>query len=205
MVPPVQTYLRFAERLTPRNAALVLVDCQERALMGADTLTNNLLGLARLARACGLPTILGARRGEVAGPILPALIDLFGPAALIRRRSGRFWADPRSRAAVEALGRRDLILAACGEDEALSATALAAVDAGYAVHAVVDASTPNERVAAARMAAVGVHLRSWVSLLAELPGSDQGEGEAAEAVRENLARYAAGSPAPAPVAAEHPY
>jgi hypothetical protein len=203
MVEPMLIHNRFAERLRAEDATLALVDGQAgllSALPGpgcaVDALRNNLIGLARLGHAFGLPTVLGACADPSYGPLLFELLDLFGPRAVSRRRRGSFWDDAKSRGAVLGHGRHHLIVAALTPGFGLAETALAARRHGLDVHAVVDASAGSDdaagRVGLARMAAAGIHLTSWVAMLAELGGTgvDTGGGNGAAAVRDNLDRYA---------------
>jgi hypothetical protein len=74
--------------------------------------------------------------------------------------------------------------------------ALGARRDGLDVHAVLDASAGSEdgaaRVGLARMTAAGIHLTSWVAVLAELAatGVDTTGGNGCAAVRDNLDNYA---------------
>ena len=203
MVEPVLTHNRFAERLRADDATLAIVDCQVGLLStvagtdpAADALRNNLIGLARLGHAFGLPTVLGVCVDAARGPVLGELIDLFGPKAVMKRRSGGFWDDSASRDAVLAHGRHHLIIASLSPGFGVASTALAARADGLEVHAVLDASAASddgaERIGLARMTATGIHLTSWVAVLAELgaTGVDNCGGNGAAAVRDNLDRYA---------------
>src|SRR5579859_4492254 len=192
MVEPLLTHNRFAERLRADDTALAIVDAQTGLLSTAagpngtaEALRNNLLGLARLARAFSVPTVLGA--GAKGGPVLDELLALFGPGAVVPRIGGGFWDDPASRKSV---------LASLTPDFGLAATALGARRSGLEVHAVLDASTGSddggERVGIARMTGAGIHLTSWVAVLAELAATGAG-GNGAAAVRDNLDRYATGA------------
>src|SRR5690606_6497868 len=74
--------------------------------------------------------------------------------------------------AVEATNRKQLIIAGVVTDVCVAFPALSALDAGYDVFVVTDASgTFNEAVrnaAHARMAAAGVQLMNWFSVACEL-------------------------------------
>ena len=74
--------------------------------------------------------------------------------------------------AVEATGRKNLIIAGISTDVCLTFAALSAIDRGYNVHAIIDASgTWNDTAqttSIARMAAAGVTMNSTVGITAEL-------------------------------------
>ena len=195
MVEPVLTHNRFAERLRADDATLVIVDGYA-GLLSTDALRNNLLGLARLGHAFGVPTVLGVSGPPKHDPLFDELSILFGSEAVVRRAAGGFWDDAASRKAVLTAGRHHLIVAALTPDFGLATVALGARRDGLEVHAVLDASAGSEdgaaRVGLARMTTAGVHLTSWVAVLAELAatGVDTSGGNGCAAVRDNLDNYA---------------
>lgn len=194
MVEPVLTHNRFAERLRADDVTLAIVDGQA-GLLPTEALRNNLLGLARLGHAFGVPTVLGVSGAAARDPLLDDLLALFGAAAVVRRVGGDFWDDAASRKAVLMPGRHHLIVAALTPDFGLARVTLGARRDGLGVHAVLDASAGSEdgaaRVGLARMAAAGIHLTSWVAVLAELAatGVDATGGNGCAAVRANLDNY----------------
>lgn len=204
MVEPMLTHNRFAERLRADDATLVIIDGRA-GLSSTEALQNNLLGLARLGHAFGVPTVLGVSGAVRREPLLDELLTLFGAEAVVRRPGGDFWDDAASRKAVLASGRHHLIVASLESDFGLAQTTLAARRDGLEVHAVLDASAGSEdgaaRVGLARMTAAGIHLTSWVAVLAELAatGVDTSGGNGSAAVRDNLDNYAptAGASPPA--------
>jgi hypothetical protein len=194
MVEPVLTHNRFADRLRADDATLAIVDGQA-GLLPTEALRNNLLGLARLGHAFGVPTVVGVSGVPVRDPLLDELLTLFGATAVVRRTGGDFWDDAASRQAVLMPGRHHLIVAALTPDFGLARVALGARRDGLDVHAVLDASAGSEdgaaRVDLARMTAAGVHVTSWVAVLAELAatGVDTAGGNGSAAVRDNLDNY----------------
>jgi len=197
MTGTVIVHNRFADQLRPRRVGLVLVDCQEASLgrLGGEAaaLRNNLIGLARFAKAARLPVLLASRSGAECGPILSELLDLLGGAPVVRRTSVSFWDDGASRGAVRALRRRELIFAGVMPN-AVASTAIAARFEGYGVEIAVDATVGFDNsaphVEKSRMGAAGIHLTSWIALMAELTsaGVEICPAEAA-ALRDNLSRY----------------
>lgn len=166
------------ERLTPDNAALLLIDMQTGLLLGVTTsstitLKNNILGLAQVGKVFGLPTLLttSAATGPN-GPYMPEVVALFPGQEVLNRTLVNAWDDETFVAAVEKTGRRKLIIAGITTDVCLLFPALAAVEAGYDVYAVVDASgsfNPQTELAAMlRMTQAGVKVTGWTSVAAEL-------------------------------------
>lgn len=168
----------FAERLTPENAAVLLIDHQVGLFsflpsVNALALKNNILGLAKTARHLGLPTILTTSWPQGPnGPTMPELVELFPDTAIIDRNTVNFWDHAPSVEAVQRLGRKKLIMAALDTTTCLAMAAVYGVQEGYDVYAVVDASstfdTLNEQAAMIRMASAGVVVTTWVPVLAEL-------------------------------------
>jgi nicotinamidase-related amidase len=82
------------------------------------------------------------------------------------------WDDPKVVTAVEKTGRKNLIIAGVTIDVCLAFAAMEAVDAGYNVYGVVDASGALEvsvrENAVARMKDHGVTPINWTTVAAEL-------------------------------------
>jgi nicotinamidase-related amidase len=82
------------------------------------------------------------------------------------------WADPNFSAAVRATGRKKLIVAALTTDICLIYPTISAVQEGFDVLAVLDASGSafdvQEKLARRRMAAAGVVLTTTNTVIAEL-------------------------------------
>lgn len=168
-----------AEVLTPENAALLLIDHQVGLMqlvrdMSPEEYKNNVVGLAKTAKQFGLPVVLTTSRdyGPNA-PLLPEIKQVF-PEVQVIRRTGviNAWRWPAFRQAVEATGRKKLIIAGLSDATCLQFPALDAVKEGFDVHAVIDASgavSDFEREATiATLAQAGVKIRSWWSVGAEL-------------------------------------
>lgn len=168
----------FAERLTPDNTAVLLIDHQVGlfSFLGSVeplTLKNNILGLARTAKAFNLPTILTTSWPQGPnGPTMPELVELFPDQEIIDRNTVNFWDHPASVEAVAKTGRKKLIIAALDTTTCLGMAAVYGVQHGYDVYAVVDASstfnTLCETATMIRMASAGVVVTTWVAVLAEL-------------------------------------
>lgn len=167
-----------APTLTPDDTVLLLIDHQVGLSQlvrdqTPDEFRNNVLGLARAARAMNIPVILSTSRDwGPNGPILPELRALFPDAPLIRREGIiNAYRDPAFRRALEATGRKNVVIAAISASTCLQFPALDMVRDGYTVHGVIDASgsvSEMEREATiATLAANRVTPRNWFSVMAE--------------------------------------
>ncbi|NYI02597.1 isochorismatase family protein [Cupriavidus plantarum] len=152
-------------RLTRDNAVLLLVDHQIGLYTGVrdiDTLelTHNVVGLAKAAVALGVPVILTTTTENVWGPLIPELADALPGVPVIERTTVNAWDEPRVVAAVEATGRKKLIVTGISTDVCLAFPAMSALDAGYDSFAVIDASggfsKTQVQMGVARMQQAGV-------------------------------------------------
>ena len=135
--------------MTPAESALLLIDHQVGTMqliknLPLDHVQRATLALARAAKVLEMPVILtSSQEDRIQGPLLPELAELLPDEYARRvRRAGRVnaWTDPAFRAAVDATGRRQLIMAGVTTDVCLVFPAIDAAAEGYRVQAVLDAS-----------------------------------------------------------------
>ena len=166
-------------RLDKNDAAVLLVDHQAGLLslvrdIEPDTFINNVLALADSAKYFKLPTILTTSFEEGPnGPLLPELKTLFPDAPYIARPGQiNAWDNKDFVKAVKATGKKQLIIAGVVTEVCVAFPALSAIEEGYQVFVVTDASgTFNEitrQSAWDRMAAAGVQLMTWFGVACEL-------------------------------------
>ncbi|MFB5248935.1 isochorismate family cysteine hydrolase YcaC [Bacillus mycoides] len=167
-------------RLSKSDAAVLLVDHQTGLISslvrdyGVDEFKNNVLALANTAKFFDLPVILTTSFEDGPnGPLMQELIELFPNAPRIARPGQiNAWDNEEFVKAIEATGNKQLIIAGVVTDVCVAFPALSAVNAGYEVFVVTDASgTVSKQVADAallRMAHGGVQLMNWFSVAAEL-------------------------------------
>ncbi|KRF65466.1 hypothetical protein ASG99_18425 [Bacillus sp. Soil768D1] len=167
-------------RISKGDAAVLLVDHQTGLISGlvrdygVDEFKNNVLALANTSKFFDLPVILSTsfEKGPN-GPLMQGLVELFPNAPMISRPGQiNAWDNEDFVKAVEATGKKQLIIAGVVTDVCVAFPALSAVNAGYEVFAVTDASgTFSQQVsntAMMRMAHAGVQLMSWFSVASEL-------------------------------------
>jgi len=187
---------KMSEPFNSDNTALLLIDHQVGTMQLIKTIPleqvrNNTIVLAKIAKILNLPVIMTSSQEEMTqGPLMSELAELL-PAAYKNRiqRSGvvNSWEDSAFREAVIATGRKNLIMAGVTTDVCLIFTAISAVQEGFGVQAVLDASGSPfeiaEDMARIRMREAGVVLTATNTLMAELAGNwTRPEGEALKEV-----------------------
>jgi len=166
-------------RLDKDKAAVLLVDHQTGLLslvrdIDPDKFKNNVLALADLAKYFKLPTILTTSFEDGPnGPLVPELKQTFPDAPFIPRPGQiNAWDNEDFVKAVKATGRKQLIIAGVVTEVCVAFPALAAIEAGFDVFVVTDASgTFNEitrHSAWQRMSDAGVQLMTWFGVACEL-------------------------------------
>jgi len=166
-------------RLDKNHAAVLLIDHQAGLLslvrdIDPDKFKNNVLALADLARYFKLPTILTTSFEEGPnGPLVPELKETFPEAPYIARPGEiNAWDNDDFVNAVKDTGKKQLIIAGVVTEVCVAFPALSALEEGFDVFVVTDASgTFNEvtrHSAWARMSAAGAQLMTWFAVAAEL-------------------------------------
>ncbi|MEM9486829.1 MAG: isochorismate family cysteine hydrolase YcaC [Cyanobacteria bacterium P01_F01_bin.116] len=166
-------------RLNKDNAAVLMVDHQAGLVSlvqdyPPNEFKNNILALADVAKFFNLPTILTSSMEEGPnGPLVSELKEAFPDAPYIARPGQiNAWDNEDFVAAVKATGKTKLIIAGVVTDVCVVFVALSAIEAGFDVFVVTDASgTFDEGVRAAawdRMSAAGVQLINWFAVACEL-------------------------------------
>ncbi|MEZ4600106.1 MAG: isochorismate family cysteine hydrolase YcaC [Syntrophotaleaceae bacterium] len=166
-------------RLDKTDAAVLLVDHQTGLLslvrdIEPAAFVNSVLALADLARYFGLPTILTTSFEDGPnGPLMPELKEIFPDAPTIARPGQiNAWDNEDFVAAVKETGKKQLIIAGIVTEVCVAFPALSALEEGYEVFVVTDASgTFNEvtrHSAWERMSAAGAQLMSWFGVACEL-------------------------------------
>jgi len=166
-------------RLDKNDAVCLLVDHQSGLIslvqdFSPGEFKNNVLALADVAKFFELPTILTTSFEDGPnGPIVPELKEAFPDSPYIARPGQiNAWDNEDFVKAVEQTGRKQLIIAGVVTDVCVAFPALSAIESGYEVFVVTDASgTFNDTVRHAawnRMASAGVQLMNWFSVACEL-------------------------------------
>jgi nicotinamidase-related amidase len=166
------------ELLTPHNCQLIFIDHQPQMAFGVQsidrqTLKNNVVALAKAAKAFDVPTIITTVETEgFSGHTYPELLDVFPDAPLLERTSMNSWDDQKIRDALAANGRRKVVVSGLWTEVCNCTFALSAMQEGdYEIYMVADASggtsAEAHEYAMDRMVQVGVVPMTWQQVLLE--------------------------------------
>lgn len=170
---------KFYERLTEDNSVLTMIDHQTGLMVGVRDfnqaeIQDNIQGLCELATTMDIPSIITASMPEGPnGPVMPEIFNALPEANYVPRAGEVNAFDSKEFVeAIEKTGRNKIIMAGIVTDVCLMFPAISAVEAGYDVYAIIDASgTWNKTVQEAsiqRMNQAGVKIATWASVLAEI-------------------------------------
>ncbi|MCW3698934.1 hydrolase [Burkholderia cenocepacia] len=165
--------------LTPQNAAFIVIDYQpvqvnSIASMDRQLLINNIVGASKAAVAYNLPIVHSTVNVQTGlnKPPIPQLRAALEGYPTYDRTSINSWEDVEFRKAVEATGRKKLIMTALWTEACLTFPALDALKAGYEVYVVVDAvggtSVAAHEAALRRIEQAGGHMISVAQMFCEL-------------------------------------
>ncbi|AOF80943.1 hypothetical protein BSY238_2024 [Methyloversatilis sp. RAC08] len=166
-------------KLDKDNAVMLLVDHQAGLLslvrdIDPDKFRNNVLATADLAKYFQLPTILTTSFEQGPnGPLMPELKGLFPDAPYIARPGQiNAWDNEDFVKAIKATGRKQLIIAGVVTEVCVAFPALSAIEEGFEVFVVTDASGTFNDIARHsawdRMSQAGAQLINWFGVACEL-------------------------------------
>lgn len=167
------------KRLDKKNAAVLFIDHQTGLFnlvqdYSPNEFKNSVLALADIAKFFKLPTILTTSFEEGPnGPLIPELKAAFPNAPYIARPGQiNAWDNENFVKAVKDTGKKQLIIAGIVTDVCVAFPTLSALEAGYDVFVITDASgTINKDMrdaALMRIVHAGAQTLSWFSAVSEL-------------------------------------
>ncbi|MFF9147483.1 hydrolase [Streptomyces sp. NPDC014861] len=194
-----------ADLLTPDNAVVLFVDHQPQMYFGIGNgdraaIINGTVGLAKAARAFDVPTILTTVAAEsFSGPILPQLAEVFPKQEIIDRTTMNGWEHEELVAAVRATGRRKIVISGLWTEVCLVLPVLSALEQGYEVYVVADASggvsPAAHELGLQRMTAAGAVPVTWIQVLLEFQrdwGRQETYGAVTDIIKEHGGAYGQG-------------
>jgi nicotinamidase-related amidase len=162
--------------LSPERSVLLLIDHQPFQFSNLHShdpqmVINNVVGLAKAAKAFSVPTILTTVTEERGGFLLKQLQDVYPEQKPINRTFINTWQDARVVEAVKKTGRKQLVVAALWTDICLAMPVIQSLADGYDVFFVTDASGAVSReahdMAVLRMVQAGAVPITWIAVMSE--------------------------------------
>jgi len=168
---------QYHKPYTPEDSAIVFIDFQPQMLFGvanADraTMINNVTLLAKVAKEFKVPTVLTSVETEsFSGYVWPQLLDIFPGQPVIERSSMNSWDSMDFRKAIEATGRKNIIMTGRWTEVCITWPSIEMLGAGYNVYVVEDccgATSPAAQEAAlSRMVQAGAVRLTTIGALLE--------------------------------------
>ncbi|WP_239094379.1 hydrolase [Bacillus sp. B15-48] len=134
---------------------------------------NNVAGLAKSAKLFNVPTVLSTVAADTfSGQIFPEIKEVFPNQEIIDRTSMNAWDDQKVVDAVEKTKKKKLVVAGLWTEVCVVMPVLDALEDGYEVYVVTDASggvtTEAHDMAIERMIQAGATPITWMQYMLEL-------------------------------------
>lgn len=166
------------EVLTPANCQIIFIDHQPQMAFGVQSidrqvLKNNTAALAKAAKVFNIPTIITTVETEsFSGNTYPELLDVFPGQDILERTSMNSWDDQKVRDALQANGKKKVVVAGLWTEVCNNSFALCAMLEGdYEIYMVADASGGTSKeahdYAMQRMIQAGVIPVTWQQVMLE--------------------------------------
>jgi nicotinamidase-related amidase len=130
--------------LTPDNCVLAFIDLQPQMIFGVanfdrQTVINNNILLAKAARIFGIPVVLTTVESKsFSGNIWPQIQAVFPEQVPIERSTMNSWDDANFVAAIQATGRKKLIISGLWTETCVALPTIQALHDGYDIHVAED-------------------------------------------------------------------
>lgn len=164
--------------LTPENHTLLMIDHQPQMAFATKShdmtlVRNNVAGLAKSAKAFNVPTVLSTVAADTfSGQIFPEIKEVFPEQEIIDRTSMNAWDDKKVIDAIEKADNKKLVVAGLWTEVCVVMPVLDALEDGYEVYVVTDASggvtTEAHDMAMERMIQAGATPITWMQYMLEL-------------------------------------
>jgi nicotinamidase-related amidase len=168
---------QYNKLYTAADTAIAFIDFQPQMLFGvanADraTLVNNVTLLAKVAKEFNVPTVLSSVETEsFSGYVWPQLLDVFPGQVVIERSSMNSWDSMEFRKAIEATGRKNIIICGLWTEVCVTWPTIEMLGAGYNVYVVEDCcgatSVAAHEAALSRMVQAGAVRMTTIQALLE--------------------------------------
>jgi len=164
--------------LDPSQVVIALIDHEPQMYFGVESdcrnaVLNAVIGLAKTAKAFNIPIILSTVEANTfSGPLVNKVQSVFPDIMPIDRTTLNAWEDKKFKTAVQATGRKKLLLAGLWTEVCVTLPALSAMEDGYEIYAVADASAGSSKqahqMAMQRLIQAGAKPVTWQAALLEM-------------------------------------
>ena len=143
---PIATPAPGKTLLDPTDHAVILIDHQSQMAFATHSidavqLRNNVALVARSAAGFRVPTILTTVAEKTfSGPMFGEIREAFPDAEVVDRTTMNTWEDPRIAERVNGIGRSKLVFAGLWTSVCIVGPVLSALDHGFEVYMIADAS-----------------------------------------------------------------
>jgi nicotinamidase-related amidase len=166
----------YRKLYTAADTAVVFIDHQPQMTFGVAnidraTLINNVVFLAKVAKEFGVPAVLTSVETEgFSGYLWPQLLDVFPGQPIVERSSMNAWDDAGFRKAIEATGKKNILLTGLWTEVCVAWPCIEMIAEGYNIYVVEDCcgatSVVAHDAALSRMVqAGGIRLTTIAALL----------------------------------------
>jgi len=155
----------------------VFIDHQPQMLFGVASmdramLINNVTLIAKVAKEYKVPAVLTAVETEsFSGYVWPQLLDVFPGQAVVERTSMNSWDDPGFRKAIEATGRKNILMTGLWTEVCITWPTIEMLGEGYNIYVVDDCcgatSVAAHEAALSRMVQAGAVRVTTIAALLE--------------------------------------
>jgi nicotinamidase-related amidase len=141
-----ETQMSYQQMISPADCALALVDFQPAMFQGVQShdrkvIMDNVQVLAKAAKLFGVPTILSTiAKDSFSGPFMPEVTEgILAGQPVIDRTSINAWLNADFRQAVQATGRKRIVIAGLWTVACVNFPTLEMLKLGYEIFVVADA------------------------------------------------------------------
>ena len=135
---------QYHKLYTPEDSVVVFIDHQPQMTFGVAnidraTLINNVTLLAKVAKEFNIPAVITSVETEsFSGYVWPQLLDVFPGQEVIERTSMNSWDSEEFRAAIEATGRKNIIITGLWTEVCVTWPTIEMLGAGYNIYVLED-------------------------------------------------------------------
>src|ERR1700689_4549335 len=162
---------------TAEDSAVVFIDHQPQMTFGVASIAratriNNVTRLAKVPKEFKVPAVITAVETEsFSGYVWPQLLDIFPGQPVVERTSMNSWDDPGFRAAIEATGKKNILMTGLWTEVCVTWPTIEMLAEGYNIYVVEDCcgatSPPAQEAALSRMVQAGATRLTTIGALLE--------------------------------------